>query len=566
MTLRRRMAITPSVELGRTAQERTLANIGGSEVDAPPKAQGTATHTELAERDVSQLQLMAEAENADAQNELGTRYETGRGGVEQNTYKAREWYKRATEQKHADAQYRLGVMYTSGEWTSKLGHRKAFQLFLNAAGQGHPAAQYEVGVSFETGRGADQNKAESARWYRRAAEQGHRGALNKMVEVERLETQLHRMAEEGDPVAQYEVAMRYRNSESEEKQAEAVTWFRRAAEHGDARSEYMLGFTYDEASRSTNFKENPDPVAATEAARWYRRAAEQGYARAQAALGELYADGLGVARDHAEAVRWFRRAAEQGNAEGECLLGLAYREGAGVARDDAEAVRWLRRAADQGHREAQYIVCEMCKDGRWADAEAVKWVRWQGDWEQNDDALYALGIMYRQGWGVRRSNATAFALFQKAAKRGHYEAKAELADRPSLPRRVLERVESVIGLGLIIGLCIAFSFGVNFGLGLLRSTALDLLPPVWSAVLECPDHIERLADYGFRWTDSLWELKLDLSETVMANDADRVTYVGDKIEYQNTYGVWEPHVYACDVDIITREVVDVRAIAGRLPL
>jgi len=498
----------------------------------------------------------ADQKHAGGQYALGRMYETGRG-VEQDDSEAARWYQRAADQKHADARHRLAVMYANGRGVEQ-NNRRAAWLFLDAAEQGHPRAQYEVGVSYETGRGAEQNEAESARWYRRAAERGHQSALKKVLEIERLETQLHGLAEEGDPSAQYELAIRYRSSDSKEKQAEAISWFRRAADDGDVRSEYMLGSIYDNASRSANGEENLDALDATEAVRWYRRAAEQGHAGAQTALGCLYTEGIGVSRDDTEAIRWFQRAAEQQDADGEYLLGCVYGEGRGIPRDDAEAIRWLRRAADQGHNDARYLLCNMCKDGRWVDAEAIEWLRWQGD----EDAMYALGTMYRQGWGVRRSDAKAFEWFRRAAERGHYEAERELADRPSLPRRILGGVELLFGGAMFIGLALAFSLGF----ALLVNTGLDLLLPLaWTAVVECPDHVERLGNYGFRWTDGLWELKLRLSQTVVANDPDVVTYVGDRIEYQNGYGAWEPHVYECDLHATTRELVDVRAMPCRLP-
>jgi uncharacterized protein len=49
-----------------------------------------------------------------------------------------------------------------------------------------------------------------------------------------------------------------------------------------------------------------------EAVRWYRAAAEQGLGQAQVNLGVMYRQGLGVAQDNAEALRWYRAAAEQG--------------------------------------------------------------------------------------------------------------------------------------------------------------------------------------------------------------------------------------------------------------
>ena len=125
--------------------------------------------------------------------------------------------------------------------------------------------------------------------------------------------------------------------------AEAVRWYRLAAEQGYAAAQSNLGVMYDNG----------------EAVRWYRLAAEQGYAAAQFNLGVMYANGEGVPEDDAEAVRWYRLAAEQGDATAQSNLGLMYATGEGVPKDAAEAVRWvppcrragLRRRAAQprGH-------------------------------------------------------------------------------------------------------------------------------------------------------------------------------------------------------------------------
>jgi uncharacterized protein len=57
-----------------------------------------------------------------------------------------------------------------------------------------------------------------------------------------------------------------------------------------------------------------------EAVKWYRLAAEQGYADAQYNLGLMYDYGNGVVQDYAEAVKWYRLAAEQGNARLNIIL------------------------------------------------------------------------------------------------------------------------------------------------------------------------------------------------------------------------------------------------------
>ena len=87
-----------------------------------------------------------------------------------------------------------------------------------------------------------------------------------------------------------------------------------------------------------------------DAIRWYRRASELGDAAGMNALGAAYAGGKGVAKDETEAVNWYRKAAGLGDAGAMILLGQAYAYGSGVSKDDNEALRWFRKAADEtGH-------------------------------------------------------------------------------------------------------------------------------------------------------------------------------------------------------------------------
>ena len=79
--------------------------------------------------DVAQLSQVAEQGDASAQNELGERYENGRG-VEQDYGAAVLWFRRAAEQGHARGQGNLGAMYSAGTGVSEddpaiCGHRKS---------------------------------------------------------------------------------------------------------------------------------------------------------------------------------------------------------------------------------------------------------------------------------------------------------------------------------------------------------------------------------------------------------------------------------------------------------
>ena len=95
------------------------------------------------------------------------------------------------------------------------------------------------------------------------------------------------------------------------------------------------------------------PEADAEAVRWYRAAAEQGDVSAQYNLGVMYDNGESVPEDDAEAVRWFRAAAEQGDASAQYNLGFMYAIGEGVPEEYVLAYAWMNLAGAQGHDGAQ---------------------------------------------------------------------------------------------------------------------------------------------------------------------------------------------------------------------
>jgi len=64
------------------------------------------------------------------------------------------------------------------------------------------------------------------------------------------------------------------------------------------------------------------PEDDAEAVKWWKKAAEQGHALAQYDLGAMYAKGEGVPQDHKEAVKWYRKSAEQGYADAQSKYAL----------------------------------------------------------------------------------------------------------------------------------------------------------------------------------------------------------------------------------------------------
>ena len=82
------------------------------------------------------------------------------------------------------------------------------------------------------------------------------------------------------------------------------------------------------------------PQDYVQAVSWYRLAADQGNAAGQRNLGFLYEQGQGVPQDYVQAVAWYRKAADQGDAYAQENLGFMYGTGKGVPQDYIQAYKW----------------------------------------------------------------------------------------------------------------------------------------------------------------------------------------------------------------------------------
>jgi hypothetical protein len=89
------------------------------------------------------------------------------------------------------------------------------------------------------------------------------------------------------------------------------------------------------------------PQDYAQALTWFRRAADQGDVGAQFNLGVMYDNGQGVPQDYAQAGYWYRKAADQGQADAQYNLGVMYEYGHSVPQDYQQAYFWYHLAA--GH-------------------------------------------------------------------------------------------------------------------------------------------------------------------------------------------------------------------------
>ena len=177
---------------------------------------------------------------------------------------------------------------------------------------------HDVTLGWKDGRGVPQDYAEAMKWYRKAADQGHARA-------------------------QFNLGIMYYDYKGvRQNYAEAMKWYRKAADQGHARAQFNLGLMYyDGKGVPQNYAENY-----AEAMKWFRKAAEQGFDHAQNALGRMYFKGYSVSLNYAEAMKWYRKAADQGFAHAQVNLGCMYAKGEGVPTNFIKAYVWWSLASD----------------------------------------------------------------------------------------------------------------------------------------------------------------------------------------------------------------------------
>ena len=201
---------------------------------------------------------------------------------------------------------------------------------------------------------------------------------------------------------------------------EAVKWYQKSADQGDASAQNKLGECYYYGHGVSQSYVN--------AAKWYRKSADQGYAFAQFSLGYCYKTGYGVSQSYVDAVKWYQKSAIQGNSFAQYNLGNCYYFGHGVFQSYVDAVKWYQKSADQGNASAQYNLGYCYEKGHGVSQSYVDAVKWYQESANQGDASAQnqLGECYYYGRGVSQSYVDAVKWYRKSADQGNESAKNNL--------------------------------------------------------------------------------------------------------------------------------------------
>jgi len=400
-----------------------------------------------------------------------------------------EWLRKAAEEGYAEAQRTLGVNYHYASKGYPLDLKEAVKWYTLAAAQGDreakksldklkdivsaqeeaaqggPETQYQMALQIRDNPelGGFSNEArmnEALKWYRMAAENGHKVAMLDLAEgfafgawfapgldFEEAAKWYRKLAEQGDPMGQGMLGWLYATGRGVEKDRKtAVEWFRKGAEQGNAEAQYGMGVSIEESWQESFYLHEPENWKTV--VDWYIKAANSGlkhhlqrlYLDAKAPdsyrslpfkIGSMYDDRycsiinpngriLNEPADQylSEAVKWYLKAVEADD-----LFGVFRLRDLADMRDSEEAKEALRKLAKNGHEHAKAYLL----DFGWAAPEDVEpLLRWRVEEKGNNEAQYTLArILIERNNGV---TPEAMELLFKAAKGDYNPALRELVE------------------------------------------------------------------------------------------------------------------------------------------
>lgn len=270
-----------------------------------------------------------------------------------------------------------------------------------------PQGQFSFARMYDWGNGITENRAQSAKWYRKAAEQGHLEAqyelagsyyyhIGEKFDVNEAMRWWHKSASNGNISSQHALGQLYQTEGVRLDYTQSIKWYNKAAAQGHPVSQYEIANHYS-LGRGVVLDDR-------RALNSYRKAASMGHKHSQYMLGQIYYHGKQVPENHMEAAMWYRRAADQGEGSSQLMVGLQYYYGNGVDKSAELAAYYLEKSANRVRIvNEEYIL--LIDDRSYRDIEPDK-IR---------ECYFILGELYEMGNGIQQSAITAYKWYHLSA-------------------------------------------------------------------------------------------------------------------------------------------------------
>ena len=353
------------------------------------------------------------------------------------------------------------------------------------------SAMCTLGDACQSGQGVPRDLMAASEWWHKGLAQNNFNCAVDLSNVgrqhsevlrpddkDRIIEQYKREAAAGGRVAMYNLGTRYRlGRDVKADSVAAVEWYRKSAECGYGQAMLMLGGMYENGDGVVQDKE--------EGLKWIIKAAEADSQPAQRRLADRYKGGTSLGRNLEKRIEWLNKVLEKEPEDVYAVrqLGLSYRDGIGVdedpvrakelfssvigklarlsedqkagsqddladcyyngygvERDIKRATELYEMAAKGKDAHAMMMLRDIYRFGangspdldmssRWAEAYLAEKTKEGGDATRGlPDSCFAVGNIYRRGYGVVPDSASAFAWYEKAADKKSWKAMLRLAD------------------------------------------------------------------------------------------------------------------------------------------
>lgn len=221
----------------------------------------------------------------------------------------------------SNAQYQLARAFKEGKLTTK--NIEQYIKWLTAASKGNSgAARFDLSNCYFTGEGVEKSDELGVYWLKEAISLKEFRAYTKMAlillskletketgisdELKKAEQLLRAAANQGDPLAQYNLGLIYKTGLQglNGDEVESLRWLLNASENGNLDAQNELGYIYTFGSKK--IKKNDE-----EALKWWKKAAEKGHVEAQYNLATFYAK---------QAVKYWSISAKEGDEKAKYML------------------------------------------------------------------------------------------------------------------------------------------------------------------------------------------------------------------------------------------------------
>lgn len=301
--------------------------------------------------------------------------------VEDSVFIYNQWCSEAQQGK-IDALLYLGLSNFIGYGCDK-NIKNAVNWFEQSVKQDNEIAQYILGVCYDRAIGVERN-------YDKAMELCHQSAMKGIVE------------------AQYDYSVYCANKNNMKEYHE---WLYMAAnqEYAPAQYDWAIALSY-----------NPNTM--NDAVIWLEEAANQNFVKAQLYLAtQVYRSGNKKWQDIPKSIEILEKLCERNNPIAQYSLGIAYNRGFGVDINDSIAFGLVEQSAEQGYAPALADLGKLYYEGTYffdRDYTKAMELLLRADKQGFAFAQFYIGMMYENGWGVKKSMYKANKWYRKANKQG----------------------------------------------------------------------------------------------------------------------------------------------------